>query len=247
MKRIMKIVFFALIICSIPIAALNAQEKKNEQRIKIVVADKSGTKTEFDTLLKDSPMPDSIKLKNGKVIYIGKHCAMAGTIAHAKGHCDHMFVTVSSDNERKDKIVKEVTVIACDSTEILKDCDKEEVIVIKGGKHIIEGKGGDVMFWSSDETGPKGKRIIYINEGEAGLKDGEKTFNIEVKTDDSGNKVEKTKYVLAKDGMVISIEGIDEAKVNDLAKDIESKLGVNKTGTSEKPVVKAETKKTVKK
>jgi hypothetical protein len=158
-----------------------------------------------------------------------------------------MFVTVSSDNERKDKIVKEVTVIACDSTEILKDCDKEEVIVIKGGKHIIEGKGGDVMFWSSDETGPKCKRIIYINEGEAGLKDGEKTFNIEVKTDDSGNKVEKTKYVLAKDGMVISIEGIDEAKVNDLAKDIESKLGVNKTGTSEKPVVKAETKKTVKK
>ena len=79
------------------------------------------------------------------------------------------------------------------------------------------------------------------------MKDGEKIFNVEVKTDDSGNEVEKTKYVLAKDGMVISIEGNDEAKVKDLVKEIESKMGVNKAGTTGKQAVKEETKKTVRK
>ena len=40
--------------------------------------------------------------------------------------------------------------------------------------------------------------------------------------------MEKTKYVIAKDGMVISIEGNDEAKVKEIVKDVESKLGVSK-------------------
>jgi hypothetical protein len=247
MKRIMKIVTTALIICSIPFAALNAQEKKNEQRIKIVVTDKSGTKTELDTLLKDSSMPDSIKLKDGKVIHISKHDAMSGLIAHDGSPNEHMSVTVTSDNEGKGKIVKEVRIITGDSTKIIQDNAGEGVIIVKRGNHLTEGKAGDVMVWSSDDTGSNGERIIYINEGKGELKDGEKTYNIEVNTDDSGNKVENTKYVLAKDGMVISIEGNDEAKVKDLVKDIEAKLGVNKEGKTEKPVIKEETKKTVKK
>jgi hypothetical protein len=40
--------------------------------------------------------------------------------------------------------------------------------------------------------------------------------------------MEKMKYVIAKDGMVISVEGNDEAKVKDMVKDIESKLKVGK-------------------
>ena len=47
--------------------------------------------------------------------------------------------------------------------------------------------------------------------------------------------------------MVVSVEGNDEAKVKELVKDIESKLGVNKDDKNPKKVIKEETKKTTKK
>ena len=40
--------------------------------------------------------------------------------------------------------------------------------------------------------------------------------------------MEKTKYVIAKDGMVVTIEGNDEAKAKEILKDVESRLGVDK-------------------
>jgi hypothetical protein len=213
MKRILKIATVTFLACLIPSTAIKAQEKKNEQHIKIVVADKSGTKIELDTLIKGSSLADSIKLKNGEVIYLRKH-GVVGTIKHIEG----------DENN-----------------------DGDIIIIRGGGKHFVEGCGGRVMSWSSSEGESGGKRIIYINEETEGLKDGEKTFDVKVKTDKSGETVEKTKYVLAKDGMVISIEGNDEAKVKDLVKDIETKLDVSKEGTTTKTVVKEETKKSIKK
>lgn len=247
MKRIMKIVIIALFLCSLPLIAINAQENKNERHIKIVIADKTGTRTEIDTLITDDHMPDSIKLKDGNVIYIGSHKAIEGIKGHFEGQGRHMVVRVSSDEEGEKEIEKEITIMACDSAEMLKECNGNDVFINHEGKHVIEGKDGNIMVWSSDRTGSKGKSIIYVNEGKEGLKDGEKTFNIEVKTDDSGNTVEKTKYVLAKDGIVVSIEGNDEAKVKDLVKEIESKLGVNRTDATQKQTVKEETKKIVRK
>jgi hypothetical protein len=47
--------------------------------------------------------------------------------------------------------------------------------------------------------------------------------------------MEKTRFVIAKDGMVVTIEGTDEAKAKELAKEIEQKLGV--TGKEEKKEV----------
>jgi hypothetical protein len=246
MKRIIKIAFITLIICSIPILTIAGQDKSDMKHIKVVVVDKSGNKTELDTLLKECPIADSIKLKNGDIIYLRKHGTMAEITTGAEGHDCDMFVTVNSDNEGKEKIVKKYTIVADDSTKIIKDGEAEDIIVIKRGKHFVEGKGGDVMVWSSDKTGSKGGNVIYINEGKEDLKKDKKIFNVEVTTDDSGKEVEKTKYVLAKDGMVISIEGNDEAKVKDLVKDIESKMGV-KEETAVKPVVREETKKTLKK
>jgi hypothetical protein len=245
MKRIVKIAFITLIICSVPIVTLTGQDKNTSKHVKVVVVDKSGDKTELDTLLKECPMADSIKLKNGDMICFSKHGTMAETMAVTGSHECNMIVTVNSDNEGK-KIVKKLRIIAGDSSKIIKGDGDEDIIVVKEGKHIVEGKGGDVMVWSSDKTGSKGGNVIYINEGKEDLKNGEKIFNVQVTTDDSGNEVEKTKYVLAKDGMVISIEGNDEAKVKDLVKDIESKMGV-KGETAVKPVVKEETKKTLKK
>ena len=212
MKRILKITTVTFFACLITMTALKAQEKKNEQHIKIVVVDKLGTKIELDTIIKDSPLTDSIKLKNGEVFYLRKH-GSAGTIKHIHG-----------DGKN----------------------DGNVIIIRRGARYFGEGSGGKVMSWSSAEGDSKG-RIIYINEGTEGLKDGEKTFDVKVKTNKSGETIEKTKYVLAKDGMVISVEGNDEAKVKDLVKDIETKLDVNKEGTTTKPVVKEDTKKSIKK
>ena len=140
--------------------AILGQEKKNGQHIKIVVVDKSGNRTEIDTLLKGGTMPDSIRLKNGEMISIRKHCNMEEEMAGTEGHDCEMSITVNSEKGSKDKIIKKVKVIAGDSTMTFKDDEEEGVTVIKGGKHFVEGKGGDVMVWSSDRRGSKGENII---------------------------------------------------------------------------------------
>ena len=45
-----------------------------------------------------------------------------------------------------------------------------------------------------------------------------------VDKDDSSE--EKSRYVIAKDGIVVTVEGKDEAKTKAFAKEIEEKLGV---------------------
>jgi len=249
MKRIVRIGFILFLAFLIPAGVLNAQEKKNEQRIKIVVADKSGTKVEIDTLIKGSGTADSIKLKNGEVIYLSNHGAV-GTTKHVEGEKGQMYVTVASDdkgNKGDKKIMKEITVISDDSVHVHQVGEGSNVIIVKGGKHFTEGKGGRVVTWSSSKGDSNGEKFIYINESKDSGKNSKKTYNVEVTTDEKGNSVEKTKYVIAKDGMVVSIEGNDEAKVKELVKDVESKLGVSKGDKNSKQMVKEETKKTTKK
>ncbi|MBA4321736.1 MAG: hypothetical protein C0408_02850 [Odoribacter sp.] len=179
MKRIVIIGLSLFLAFLIPAGILNAQEKMNEKRIKIVVTDKSGSKIEIDTILQEG-------------------------------------------------------------------CEGGNVIILKDGKHIIEGKGSKVVTWSASEGDSEGAKYIYINESKNSDKEIEKTINVKVTTDDKDRLV-KTKYVIAKDGMVVTIEGNDEAKVKEMIKDIESKLGVSKGEKNMKPVAKEETKKTTKK
>ena len=56
-----------------------------------------------------------------------------------------------------------------------------------------------------------------------------------------------TRSVIAKDGMVVTVEGKDEAKVNELAKEIQKKMGVNPDESTQKQKAKEESKKSVKK
>ena len=57
----------------------------------------------------------------------------------------------------------------------------------------------------------------------------------------------KSRFVIAKDGMVVTVEGNDEAKAKELVKEIENKLGVRNDGSEKKETVKVESKKTIKK
>jgi hypothetical protein len=199
MKRIVTIGLALLVVLLIPAGLLTAQEKKSEQHIKIVVADKSGTSVVIDTLINGHISTDSIKLKNGEIIVFAKH-----------------------DGAGKVKFITE-----------------------EGEK----GEGGKVITWSSSSStsstsgDSKSMKYIYISDDKDSGKSGEKTYDVRVTEDEKDSNMEKTKYVIAKDGIVVSIEGNDESKVKDLIKDVESKLGV----TDDKKVEKEETKKTTKK
>lgn len=124
---------------------------------------------------------------------------------------------------------------------IIDDEDPSNIIVMKSSKDEGSGK---VMTWTAVDGSETGKNVIYISKSDAAVKEGEVVYNVEVKTDATGKSVEKSSYIIAKDGMVVSIEGSDEEKVKELAKMIEDKLGVSKEGAKE---VKEETKKSVKK
>jgi hypothetical protein len=269
MKRSMKIALAALVILLIPAAIVQAQDKK-QQHIKIVAADKSGTKVVIDTIFNNTGKVDSIKLKDGKVIYIGKDDGMVRTFTHSEGKEGNIFVTVS-DGKDGDNVRKEIKIISGDSVKIVKTVGGEhivisngtvenlhkshaeaisagsgekgtgedvKIIIMKDGKQITEGVGGDVMSWSSSSSSgnPKGEKYIYINEEKGSARE--------------GGKAEKTNYVLAKDGMTVTIEGNDEAKVKEMVNIVESKLGITKGekgGKGELKEVKEEIKKTTKK
>lgn len=191
MKQVCKIIFTFLIITIFPYSILSGQEKKNEQRIKIIVADGSDTKVVIDTLLNDGMINDSIRLKDGKVIFIGHAGDKYLTKSH--GNNKHVFVNVTSDGDNTGKEVKEITVISSDSLNLTE-----------------KGEHGNVFFYTDDNK---------------------------------ESDVEKTRYVIAKDGMVVTVEGTDETKAKELIREIEKKLGVKSAESEKLKPVKTETKK----
>ena len=233
MKRIVKSAVILTLALLIPAGIIRAQEKKEERHIKVVVADNSGTKVEIDTLIKGDNLPDSILLKNGKVIIMKKEGG-SGTFKHIEGKKGQTFVIVTSDDKSDNKKSKEIRVISGDSERIIESGDGSSIIIINGGKHSGEDKEGKIVTWSSSssatasEGNAKGEKYIYINENKDSDKKGEKSVNVTVTTNSKGENVKKVKQVISKDGVVVTIEGKDEAKVEEIAKDVESKLGVDK-------------------
>ena len=192
----------------IPFSIVAGQDKKSEQKIKIVVDDGSGTKVVVDTVFNDNPKPDSIKLKDGTVIFL-KHNGEETDLEHHTGK-DQFVVTYSVNSNPDGKEVKEVTIVSSDSLRLKK-----------------AGNSHDAIIYS------------YSNEGRAGEK-------YRVITRDSDGSADKSRYVIAKDGIVVTVEGTDEIKTKALVKEIESQLGVKSEGTDKKETVKVESKKAIK-
>ena len=237
MKRIFTIstiLLFSFIITG----SISGQDTKKEQHIKIVTVDKTGNKVEIDTLIKDGATMDTIVLKDGKVVILGNHHGMEGKLAHISEGKGQIYVTVSSDSDDKkgEKVFvtsRSAGTSGAEFTIVTDDNDSKggKIVYIKDGKTIVkEGEEGKIMTWTSKDS-----------------EKGEKRYDVKVITNDEGERVEKTKYVIAKDGMVITVEGSDETKVKEMIKEIESKLGVVKEDDSKKTVIKEETKKTTKK
>jgi hypothetical protein len=210
MERI-KIVLVTLIVSLLALPLVSGQDQKSEKRIKIVVANESGTIEEIDTVFTDNAVPDSIKLTDGKVIFIGPGGNGRSLIARSgKGH----FVIVSSDDE---DIRKEIIISSSDSLKwSVKPGEEEEGIIIYSDDRVIRGSG-------------------------------EKTIDVIVTNDDNDGDTEKSRFVIAKDGIVVSVEGNDEAKVKKIVDVIEKKLDINEEDTEGKTIVKETQTRTVKK
>ena len=213
MKRIFEIIYAAIIILIIPFSVLRGQDKKSEQKIRIVVDDGSGTKVVIDTIIYDGPKPDSIMLKDGSVIYL-KHPGNEKEFKHHDGK-SQILVTASEDSNSISH----------------------------------EGRGGHkykVITRNSDGQSEK-EEITYVNKGKKPDKEIESTIDVYVSDNNNESTIEKSKYVIAKDGMVVTVEGNDDARAKELVKVIESNLGVTGEETGKKETVKVESKKIIKK
>jgi hypothetical protein len=198
MNRICKITLAVLFILTLPIIMVSGQDKKNEQKIKVIVDDGSGTRVIIDTVYKDGPAPDSIIVRDGSVIYIN-HPDDGMYIKHNDG-TKHLSVTYSSDDKDKREQSREITVISSDSK------------TVKAPGREFEDTSDEYVINSDNES-----------------------------------SVEKSRFVIARDGIVVTVEGNDEAKTKALVKEIENKMGVRNDAQEKKETVKIETKKTIKK
>jgi hypothetical protein len=166
MKR-MKPIILVLFISFLPLSFALGQEKKNERKVKVVIADKSGTKVVIDTTFTDTDKADSIILEEGTVIYIGDNYS-------------------ESDS--------------------------------KPGKHV------KVITQLNKDEGDTEHQYVYINDDKVIRHDRDKRFDIMVSDNEFDNDLDKTKFVIAKNGITVTVEGNDEAKVKELVNEIEKKM-----------------------
>lgn len=181
-------VLSVLILSFIALSVASGQEKKNEEKVKIVVIDKSGTKVVKDTVIAWVGESDTLKMKSGKVIIISDESG------DSYGKCKQVKVIAQVDKDRK---------------------------------------GSDQQY-------------VYINKGNETDHSEDETFDIMVSDNEFDNDLDKTRYVISKSGITVSIEGKDEILINELVKEIEKKLEINKDAPAPGVEVKKTEKKTVK-
>lgn len=210
MNRI-KILLPVLLAGILPFSFLNGQEKKTEKKIKVVVADRNGPEVVIDTTFSGSGDVDSLMLKDGSIIYLGKNTR--DVTSASSSHRKEVFVTAVTDKKDNGKC-KTITVICSDSPEVIEtrgDEGTRKVIIRNSGKDSRKEAGSD----------------IYENEYEDVLRSLEESEEQFIDNDFIDKNTNRTKYVIAKKGIVVTIEGDNEALAEDLRKEIERKLNSN--------------------
>jgi hypothetical protein len=172
------------------------QDKKSEQKIKVVVDDGSGSKTVLDTVITGN-MPGKLELKDGKIIILGDPGKGLSHIDTFEGK-GKVYVTVTSDNEDDGKKSKEQ-------------------------KIIIASAGDADAVWEKEDGG----KIVIVSDGNIATTKGSSYFTVTMDSDKDRN-TDVTKYVVAKDGIVVTVEGEDEEKAREIIEEVQKKLGVEK-------------------
>jgi hypothetical protein len=247
MQRILKFILSMFILGFLSVSMINAQDKKSEHKIKIIIDDGSGSKVVIDTLIKDGQKTDSLKLKNGKVIFIGHPGDEEVTVENESP--EHVKVTVSSDGKESKKEVKSITIISSDSVSMKDDGDGHKLLVYSDSKNPDKKSNVhySVVSRSLGNENGEHEKEVYIIEGNDPKKEKRETYTVSVSNDYRESSVEKTKYIIAKDGMVVTVESNDEAKAKELINDIKNKLGIKDEGSDKKETKKVVTNKKVEK
>jgi hypothetical protein len=245
MKRMMQISFAVLFLSLAFFAVATAQEKKNENRIKVVIADKSGEKVIIDTVFSGEPSEGKFVTKDGKVIIIGGSQDKKFEFTDNDG--DKLkTITVIADGGKDGEKTREIKIVKGDSLKMISEDGK--VIVVEGkplkiieGKHIDIKEGDNDMVWVSAGDGSSEKRVMVYSTSGSVKTDIEKDIRVKVVAGEKIGETQSVNLVIAKDGMVVSIEGNDEARAKELADLIEKHL--EGSADAEKKTVKEEVKK----
>jgi hypothetical protein len=234
MKRIFKSAFLATFFLAVPSLLVMGQDKKSEQKVKIIVNDGSGNKVVMDTIFKDTPAPDSIIVSDGTVIYMKHGGEGKGFKHHGK---EHFNVTYSDNGKGEGKEFKDMTIITTDSLTMSDSGDSNKVFFYTDSDHRNRGERGNARYRViTRDTNAEGDKdeVVYINKNKSSDTLEGKHFNVYVTDSDNDSGAEKSRFVIAKDGMVVTIEGNDEAKVKELANEIRDKLGVSSEDNAKK-------------
>jgi ABC-type Na+ efflux pump permease subunit len=167
------------------------------------------------------------------------------TLIKDNGNIDSVIL---KDGKETSKMVKEVRVVCCDSMKMKKEikdnnycCDHSKFDNERNYEHHR------MMRYSDRDENMRGEKVIVIRDGDKSDKAKAEADNYRSRTGKSESNTEKTKYVISRDGLMISVEGDDYSKVKELVKVIENKLDADHNSTSKSGVVKEDPKNPVKK
>jgi hypothetical protein len=226
MERIYKIMLFLMLAVAIPLSLASGQEKKSENKIKVVIDNGSGPETVLDTTITGGEIPKTITLKNGKVIFITE----PEKIIMSDSGKGKVVVTIASSGEGE-KEKKEKIIIMSEGnnewTSVTDDDDNKYVYAYSRSKGKGDKSESHVIVTSKDvkDGEKKTEKSIVIKNGKVITRDGEDKFDIYIESDKNSDS-ETTSYIIARDGLVVTVEGNDEAKVKELSREIEKKLGI---------------------
>jgi len=215
MKRISKSLLLIIFVVTVPLMMASGQEKKVEKKVKIITIDKDGTETIIDTTFTGESAPGSITLKDGKVIYFDTPGSVTSRIK-TEGGKGNIYVTSIVDDDGTETMDNELIVMSGDNGEWT-------ITRPAGNKQHI------YVLSSSDGKNEKTEKHVIVksagsNDAVWEEKDG-KTFHVTVSSDTQSDNG-MTKYIIAKDGVVVTVECDDEARAKEIIKTIEDKLDV---------------------
>jgi hypothetical protein len=165
--------------------------------------------------------------ESGKKVVIDTLLSGDSDIETIKLDDGKMILITGSENNHDKNTAKHVTVM------VKSDEESGEKV-----KHNEE-ETNVTVFSSTDKT--EGNKVIVVKKGAGEDLHAEKNIDVFVTSDSEESSIDKSRFVVAKDGMVVTVEGEDEEKAKELMKVIEEHLGVNKKEGSKH--TKAESKK----
>jgi hypothetical protein len=227
-----RISLLILTVALLPFAMTSAQQKENAEKVKVIISDDQGTRVIVDTTFSGLiDQGDSVALKNGRMIFIGKSPGNERVISLPDGKSIFIASGKSKDGEEK---VREITVIKSDTINKSGDIKTGEskIYVFSSSDENEPAEHYEIISHSLNDRKESGNKYIYINDDDGLVWNRGSNFSISNDTLESADDMETPKYVIAKNGIVVSVEGKDEARIKELLEEINKKLDTYKSEPS---------------